>query len=121
MSSSGTFKDFDELCDELVDIHKNVSVQNLSLQEEGSVITFVEKSESGSRVISMAKIRSVEFSALKLTADMLVKAIDEGELDRNSENLTQGFIKRLKAISKHVQDKTPHPEAFYVDIFTTAS
>ena len=52
------------------------------------MITFVEKSESGSRVISMAKIRSVEFSALKLTADMLVKAIDEGELDRNSENLT---------------------------------
>ena len=42
----------------------------------------------------MAKIRSVEFSALKLTADMLVKAIDEGELDRNAENLTQGFIKK---------------------------
>ena len=66
------------------------------------MITFVEKSESGSRVISMAKIGSVEFSALKLTADILVKAIDEGELDRNAENLTQGFIRKLKAVSKHV-------------------
>ena len=55
-----------------------------------------------------------------MTADLLVKAIDESELQKNSENLTQRFIKSLKAASKHVQDKTPHPESFYVDIFTSA-
>ena len=91
------------------------------MQEEGVVITFIEKSQAGSRVISMAKIKSVEFMALKMTADLLVKAIDENEVDRNSENLTQRFIKTLKALSRHVQDKTPHPESFYVDIFTTAN
>ena len=53
-------------------------------------------------MISMAKIRSIEFLALKMTADMLVKAINEGDLERNSENLTQSFIKRLKAVSRHV-------------------
>ena len=36
----------------------------------------------------MAKIKSVEFLALKMTADLLVRAIDENEVDRNSENLT---------------------------------
>ena len=72
------------------------------MQEEGVVITFIEKSQAGSRVISMAKIKSVEFMALKMTADLLVKAIDEGEVDRNSENLTQRFIKTLKALSRHV-------------------
>ena len=50
----------------------------------------------------MTKIRSVEFLALKMTADMLVKAINEGDLERNSENLTQSFIKKLKSVSKHV-------------------
>lgn len=70
----------------------------------------------------MSKVRSIEYMVLKMTSDILKKAIDANELERYSEQITQQYIKQLKAISKHVEfdKKMPHPEAFYLDIFSTA-
>ena len=91
MRICGVFKDYDALCDELVEIHKNVSVKNLSIQEEGVVITLIQRNEqkADDAVISMSKIKSIEYMALKMTSDLLKKSIDNNELERYSENITQ--------------------------------
>ena len=86
------------------------------------MITLIHRNENKAddSVISMSKIRSIEYMALKMTTNILKKSIDANELERYSENITQQYIRQLKAISKHVEDKMPHPETFYLDIFTTA-
>jgi len=54
------------------------------------VIKLVQKSSDGKSdsVISMSKINSIEYSAFKMTSDLLKKAIERKELEKVSEQIT---------------------------------
>ena len=54
------------------------------------MITLIQRNEQkvDDAVISMSKIRSIEYMALKMTSDILKKSIDNNELERYSENIT---------------------------------
>jgi len=56
------------MCDALAEVHRDVSAQTMTQSEEGSVITFVQKGRGrqGGQVISMSKVKSVQYQALKL-------------------------------------------------------
>ena len=58
----GIFENYDALCDNLSEVHKQVSNSSLSASEEGAVLTFIRHSSTGpDAVISMCKIKSVEY------------------------------------------------------------
>lgn len=79
----GTYSTYDELCDSLSEVHKQISNSSLNASEEGAVLTFIRKSETAvDSVISMCKVKSVEYSALRLIVDLLQSAVDAGNLER---------------------------------------
>ena len=58
---------------------------SLSKSEEGAVLTFIRRYEDNSdsdQVISMCKVKSVEYQALKLLIDLLQGAVEAGNLER---------------------------------------
>ena len=56
-------------------MHKQVANSSLSASEEGAVLTFIrrngEDSSDTDSVISMCKVKSVEYQALRLLVDLL--------------------------------------------------
>ena len=83
----GRFGTYDELCVALADIHKQVVNSSLSASEEGAVLTFIRRASQSSdepeQVISMCKIKSVEYSAMRLMVDMLQAAVESDNLARS--------------------------------------
>ena len=83
----GRFGTYDELCVALADIHKQVVNSSLSASEEGAVLTFIRRATQSSdepeQVISMCKIKSVEYSALRLMVDMMQAAVESDNLARS--------------------------------------
>jgi len=82
----GVYDSYDELCTSLVEIHKQVANSSLSASEEGAVLTFIRRNQEGSpgpdSVISMCKVKSVEYQALKLLVDLLQGAVEGENLER---------------------------------------
>ena len=76
----GTFSSYEDLCAELADLHKQVTNSTLSASEEGAVITFIRRNGEGGatsdHVISMCKIKSVEYSSLSLLLELLRSSIE---------------------------------------------
>ena len=51
----------------------------------------------------------------------MTRAIESKEIETNYEQLFSRFIRDLKAIWRNVDlQRLPHPETFYVDLFSTA-
>lgn len=61
----GVYESYDELCTSLAEIHKQVTNSALVASEEGAVLTFIRRNPEGSpspdSVISMCKVKSVEY------------------------------------------------------------
>ena len=75
--SQGVFDDFDQLCDKLEALYREVSCKPLDVQEEGAVLTMVQREREGmpDAVVSMCHVKSVEYVALKLVCDTLQDAL----------------------------------------------
>lgn len=118
----GTYSTYDELCDGLSEIHKQISNSSLSASEEGAVLTFIKHSETApDTIISMCKVKSVEYSALRLMVDLLQNAVEAGNLERSQDTIFTKFVKEFKNFSKNiVTEMDSHPEIFYTDLFSTA-
>jgi hypothetical protein len=118
----GVFETYDALCDSLSEVHKQISNSSLSQSEEGAVLTFIRRSEAGpDTVISMCKVKSVEYQALRLMVDLLQGAVDSGNLERQQDAVFTRFVKEFKTFSKNiVTEMDSHPEFFYIDLFSTA-
>ena len=71
----GIYETYDELCSSLSEIHKQVANSSLCASEEGAVLTFIRRQPEGSSqadsVISMCKVKSVEYQALRLMIDTI--------------------------------------------------
>ena len=118
----GIFETYDALCDKLSEVHRQVSNSSLSASEEGAVLTFIRRSETSSdSVISMCKIKSVEYQTLRLMVDLLQNAVESGSLERSQDTIFTRFVKEFKAFSKNIStEMDSHPEIFYTDLFSTA-
>ncbi len=73
-------------------MHKQVANSSLSASEEGAVLTFIrrngEDSSDPDSVISMCKVKSVEYQALRLLVDLLQNAVEDGSnLERKQDAL----------------------------------
>lgn len=65
----GPFSSYDEVCDSLLSIYQEVSSSTIASSEEGSVLYFVQKAEDKTHpesVISIAKLKSVQYLSLRL-------------------------------------------------------
>ena len=82
----GIYESYDELCSSLAEIHKQVANSSLSASEEGAVLTFIRRNQEDSSdpdsVISMCKVKSVEYQALKLLIDLLQGVVEAGNVER---------------------------------------
>lgn len=71
----GVFSKYEELCASLYEVYKQVANSSLSASEEGAVLTFILRNGEGSTtpdsVISICKVKSVEYQALRLIVDLL--------------------------------------------------
>jgi len=104
-----------------------VANSSLSASEEGAVLTFIKRSAEGSTssgadcVISMCKVKSVEYQALRLLVDSLQSAVEDGNLERKQDALLSQFVKEFKVWSRNIDEALEsHPETFFIDLFSTA-
>ena len=69
----------------------------------------------------MCKIKSVEYSAIRLMVDMLQNAVENDLLARSQDELFSRYAREFRAFSRNI-DATlnGHPETFYIDLFSTA-
>ena len=68
----GVFTSYDELCDALADHHSKVAKSSMSSSEEGAVLTFLRYNEEDEQtVISMCKVKSVEYQTLSYLVNLL--------------------------------------------------
>lgn len=121
----GVYGNYEELCSSLAEIHKQVTNSSLASSEEGAVLTFIRRNPEGSQeadsVISMCKVKSVEYGALKLMVDLLQGAVEGGNLERSQDSLFTQFVKEFKTFSRNIDETLDsHPETFYIDLFSTA-
>ena len=121
----GVYESYDELCTSLAEIHKQVTNSSLFTSEEGAVLTFIRRNPEGNSeadsVISMCKVKSVEYQALKLMVDLLQGAVEAGNLERQQDSLFTSFVKEFKSFSRNIDESLDsHPETFYIDLFSTA-
>ena len=106
-------------------LFKQVVNSNLSETEEGVVLTFIRRNgqdnAQGDSVISMCKVKSVEYQALKLLVDLLQGAIEAGNIERSQDSLFTQYVKDFKTFSRNIDEALgSHPETFYIDLFSTA-
>ena len=85
------------------------------------MLTFIRRNSDGAAdsVISMCKLKSVEYQALRLIVDLLQGAVDAGNLDRSQDSIFTQFVKEFKTFSRNISEGS-HPETFYIDLFSTA-
>ena len=124
--SIGLFRNYDELCSTLSEIHKQVANSSIFSSDEGAVLTFIRRESEAELaaqdyVISMCKVKSVEYQALRLLVETLKGAVDVGNLERSQDSLFTQYVKEFKTFSKSIdQSIGSHPETFYIDLFSTA-
>ena len=121
----GVYENYDQLCTSLAEIHKQVANSSLSASEEGAVLTFIRRNPEDSTVpdsvISMCKVKSVEYQALKLLVQLLQGAVESDNIERQQDSLFTQYVKEFKQFSKSIdQSLGSHPETFYIDLFSTA-
>jgi len=102
-----------------------VANSSLFASEEGAVLTFIRRNPEGSpspdSVISMCKVKSVEYQALKLLVDLLQGAVESENIERAQDGLFTQFVKEFKTFSRNIDEALDsHPETFYIDLFSTA-
>jgi len=121
----GIYETYDELCSSLSEIHKQVANSSLCASEEGAVLTFIrrqpESSSQADSVISMCKVKSVEYQALRLLIDTVQGAVDAGNFEREQDTIFTQFVKDFKTFSRNIDESMgSHPETFFIDLFSTA-
>ena len=99
----------------------------MSASEESAVLTFIRRGTQSSvrdepdQVISMCKIKSVEYSALRLLVDMLQAAVESDNLARSQDDLFSRYAREFRTFSRSIDPALEgHPETFYIDLFSTA-
>lgn len=88
-------------------------------------MTFIRRNPEDSTVpdsvISMCKVKSVEYQALKLLVHLLQAAVESNNIERQQDSLFTQYVKEFKQFSKSIdQSLGSHPETFYIDLFSTA-
>lgn len=117
----GPFSEYDEVCDSLLHIYEEVASSTLAGSEEGAVVYFVQKAESKTHpdcVISVAKVKSVQYQSLKLIHSTLATALTD-ELETKFDALFTKFIKDLRLLQRNGRN-LPCTDTFYAELFSVA-
>lgn len=69
----------------------------------------------------MCKIKSVEYSSLRLLIDLLTSAVEQENLARSQDELLSRYAREFRAFSRNIDPElSAHPETFFIDLFSTA-
>ena len=83
------------------------------------MLQLVDKADQ--RVISLFKIKTIEYQLIRLMQKVLGLAIEKKEVETQLEKVFQSYMREHRALVKTVtMENLPHPEAFYADIFSNA-
>lgn len=72
--SLGVFQDYNKLCDTLEQTFKQVSRSPISTDEEGNVLYFQKVAKQGQEVLSLAKLKTLEYRLFRKMREKLRNA-----------------------------------------------
>ena len=77
MTNQGTFTNYNDFCDKLEILYKEVAEASIHSEEEGSVLYFVSNFENeNEKVISLCKLKTLEYRVFRKLREKLRNFIE---------------------------------------------
>jgi hypothetical protein len=110
------------MCDTLCKTFKDVAKSEIAKDEEGNVLYFIARWKGKSRVLSLAKLKTLEYRLFRKMREKLRNNIPldkklEGE-GKPVQDIVKKFIGEAKELSE--EHELPRPLDYYIDLFKTA-
>ena len=122
VSSVGVYQTYDQLCDGVYKLFKDVSKAKISEDEEGSVLYFVKRTnpaakENSDEVLSLCKLKTLEYRIFRKMREKLRNGF--------SVKCNKKFLVIFKDFKSEVnqlafEHELPQPVEFYFDLFEYA-
>ena len=117
-TNEGTFTTYDELCDKLLNLYKDVAESSIHSEEEGSVLYFIGNFQTLSeKVLSLCKLKTLEYRVLRKLREKLrnfVDACQTGKGNTDVKSKLESFIKETNELCEGYQ--LPHDISVYQEI-----
>ena len=115
-SNQGTFSTYDDFCDRVGELFKEVAEMRISEAEEGAVLYFVMNlgNQESERMLSMCKLKTLEYRVFRKLREKLrnfVEASHSGKGNANAESKMDQFIKETNELCNGY--KLPHNLEIY--------
>ena len=128
IDSLGTFKNYDQLCDQMEKTFKDVAKSPIAQDEEGNVLYFVRKSANGhQKVLSLAKLKTLEYRLFRKMREKLrgFFCAEKGETAQNKpftkfEAIVKKFVNEGTDLLEDGKNELPQPFENYVNVFKSA-
>ena len=121
----GIYDNYDEFCDNLCRVFKDVAKSEIAQEEEGNVLYFVkrsgEKENETSEVLSLCKLKTLEYRLFRKMREKLRNFYQRTAEERNKERIdaiTKRFISEAKELSE--EHDLPRSLKYYIALFKTA-
>lgn len=76
-TNEGSFTSYDDLCDKLLNLYKEVAESSIHSEEEGSVLYFIGNFQTPSeKVLSLCKLKTLEYRVLRKLREKLRNFVD---------------------------------------------
>lgn len=110
----------EELSSKIKQVRSQVLNMPICETHEGSVLQLVDRENNS--VLQLIRIKSAEYQFFRLMHEVLLSAIERGEIETQSDRIIQNYTREHRAILKQLDttEHLPHPEVFYFDIFNAA-
>jgi hypothetical protein len=119
IESLGLYDNYDSLCNGLYNIFRDVAKSKITEEEEGSVLYFVKRGGDKDEVLSMCKLKTIEYRLFRKMREKLRSFYKDGKGPKRSlASLVQAFKSESKVLAEG--NDLPMPFEFYVDLFQTA-
>jgi len=116
----GTFKSYEKMCEALEKEYVLTSESSIEEEEEGSVLYFLKfdhSDPSQEEVLSICKVKTLEYRLFKKMRDMLRRYVEEPTKTRVQDMLAN-YERHAKEITRGL--RPPKHVNFYIDFFQCA-
>ncbi len=114
-TNEGTFTTYDEVCDKLLNLYKDVAESSIHSEEEGSVLYFLGNFQSPQeKVLSLCKLKTLEYRVLRKLREKLrnfVDACQTGKGNTDVQSKLKSFIQETNELCAGYT--LPHDIAVY--------
>ena len=126
----GSFDDYDQMCDSLCRVFKDVAKSEIAQEEEGNVLYFVKRGSGTTagqetpddgEVLSLCKLKTLEYRLFRKMREKLRNyyARDKSAINEYEEGkVIKKFASEARELSE--EHELPRPLKYYIQLFRTA-